>query len=152
MNIPPRWIYFMLRPPPVHESPLLPKTDMSAFSEAHPAYSAGLLSFVLEYMTFTFWPTNSFIPQANVCQTSCSTGQEESFCGCTCMIDAFAIDDEQVGWVGGWVRVLRCPRQTNGNSVRYLISAICVHACMHAHERTTLTTMRASPQIALILK
>ncbi|CAM9923670.1 unnamed protein product, partial [Ectocarpus sp. 4 AP-2014] len=70
-------------------------TDMSAFSEAHPEYSAGLLSFVLEYMTFTFWPTNSFIPQANICQTSCSTGQKR-FCGCTCMIDAFAIDDEQV--------------------------------------------------------
>lgn len=99
---------------------MLPKTDMSAFSEAHPEYSAGLLSFVLEYMTFTFWPTNSFIPQANVCQTSCSRGQEKRFCGCTCMIDAFAIDDEKVG---GWVRVLHCPLKTNGDSMLCLISA-----------------------------
>lgn len=78
-------------------------TDMKQFSVDHPEYSVGLLSFVLEYMTFNYWPMNGFIPSANTCDTACTKGQTEP-CGCTCNIDAFAISDEEVrrrlGWVG----------------------------------------------------
>lgn len=70
-------------------------TDMKAFSDQHPEYSVGLLSFVLEYLTFNYWPMNEFIPSANVCDTECTKGQTEK-CGCTCLIDAFAISDAEV--------------------------------------------------------
>eukprot|EP00903_Cladosiphon_okamuranus_P013048 g12172.t1 len=69
-------------------------TDMKKFAKDHPEYDVGLLSFVLEYLTFDYWPTNDFSPSYNTCDTSCATGQTES-CGCTCDIDAFAISDQE---------------------------------------------------------
>lgn len=70
-------------------------TDMDEFAARHPEYSARLLSFVLEYMTFNYWPMNGFISSANTCDTDCTRGQTEP-CGCTCNIDAFAISDQEV--------------------------------------------------------
>eukprot|EP00903_Cladosiphon_okamuranus_P009855 g9365.t1 len=69
-------------------------TDMKKFAEDHPEYDVDLLSFVLEYMTFNYWPMNGFISSANTCDTSCTKGQTEP-CGCTCNIDAFAITDQE---------------------------------------------------------
>ncbi|CAN0323954.1 unnamed protein product [Pylaiella littoralis] len=69
-------------------------TDMNTFSEQHPEYEPGLLSFVLEYMTFNYWPMNSFMPDYNTCDTRCESGQTEP-CGCTCNVDAFALSDEE---------------------------------------------------------
>lgn len=70
---------------------------MNTFSEQHPEYEPGLLSFVLEYMTFNYWPMNSFMPDYNTCDTRCESGQTEP-CGCTCNVDAFALSDEEVWW------------------------------------------------------
>lgn len=70
-------------------------TDMKAFAAQHPEYGLSLLSFVLEYMTFNYWPMNGFISSANTCDISCDRGQTEP-CGCTCNIDAFAISDQEV--------------------------------------------------------
>ena len=83
---------------------------MDAFSRENPGYSPSLLSFVLEHMTFTFWPTNSFLPSENLCTTRCGSRSsnnnpkkaygvghdKEGTCGCTCLIDAFEISDAEV--------------------------------------------------------
>lgn len=87
-------------------------TDMKAFSDEYPEYSLGLLSFVLEYVTFNYWPMNEFIPSANVCDTDCTKGQTEK-CGCTCQIDAFSISDEEVGNEGRPVVTVRLVPSTN---------------------------------------
>lgn len=68
---------------------------MKQFAEDHPEYSVGLLSFVLEYLTFGYWPTNDFMPTSNTCDTACTPGQTEP-CGCTCNVDAFTISDQEV--------------------------------------------------------
>lgn len=68
---------------------------MANFSLEHPEYSQGLLAFALQILTFEFTACNALTPEDNVCDESCERGQTEP-CGCTCLIDAFAIPDEQV--------------------------------------------------------
>eukprot|EP00752_Nemacystus_decipiens_P006546 g5896.t1 len=76
--------------------------DMDAFSREHPEFSPSLLSFALEFMTFTFWPTNAFLPSENLCNTRCTSrsspkkDEDGLRCGCTCLIDAFKISDDEV--------------------------------------------------------
>lgn len=69
--------------------------DMVDFSAEHPEYSHGLLAFALQILTFKFTAWNTLTPDDNVCDASCTKGQTEP-CGCTCLIDPFAIPDEQV--------------------------------------------------------
>lgn len=68
---------------------------MANFSAEHPEYSHGLLAFALQILTFKFTACNALTPDDNVCDASCQRGQTEP-CGCTCLMDAFAIPDEQV--------------------------------------------------------
>ncbi|CAN0307687.1 unnamed protein product [Ectocarpus sp. 6 AP-2014] len=70
-------------------------TDMADFSAEHPEYSHGLLAFTLQILTFKFTAWNILTPDDNTCDANCVKGQTEP-CGCTCLIDAFAIPDEQV--------------------------------------------------------
>ncbi|CAM9833779.1 unnamed protein product [Ectocarpus sp. 12 AP-2014] len=70
-------------------------TDMANFSAEHPEYSHGLLAFALQILTFKFTACNALTPDDNVCDASCERGQTEP-CGCTCLMDAFAIPEEQV--------------------------------------------------------
>lgn len=74
--------------------------DMHDFHEKHPEYSPALLTFLLEYLTVNFWPSNSFMPESNVCDLDCVGGQARK-CGCTCTLDALTISEDQV-------RLLQC--------------------------------------------
>ena len=69
--------------------------DFQRFHEENAAmYSAGLLTFVLDFMTTHFWPDNSFMPNNNTCDTVCEKGDTD--CGCTCNIDAMSISATKV--------------------------------------------------------
>ncbi|CAM9438226.1 unnamed protein product, partial [Ectocarpus sp. 12 AP-2014] len=70
-------------------------TDMANFSAEHPEYSHGLLAFALQILTFKFTACNALTPDDNICDASCDRGQTEP-CGCTCLMDAFSIPEEQV--------------------------------------------------------
>lgn len=70
--------------------------DMNEFHNQHAEkYSPGLLTFILEYMTANEWPSNSFMPDDNDCDSDCVRGQGES-CGCTCRVDAFSLSEDEV--------------------------------------------------------
>ncbi|CAN0470797.1 unnamed protein product, partial [Laminaria digitata] len=69
--------------------------DMQEFSDEHPQYSPGLLTFLLEFMTVNFWPSNAFMPEFNECDAECGRGQTEP-CGCTCNVDALSMSDDEV--------------------------------------------------------
>ncbi|CAB1108753.1 unnamed protein product [Ectocarpus sp. CCAP 1310/34] len=70
-------------------------TDVANFSAEHPEYSHGLLAFALQILTFKFTACNSLTPHDNVCDVSYERGQTEP-CGCTCLMDASSIPEEQV--------------------------------------------------------
>ena len=81
---------------------------MKAFQEEHPEYSRGLLSYTLEYIVATTWPTNSLGTGYNDCDKSCEIGQTEP-CGCTCTVDPYDwTDDEVRGWTRNAREGLRC--------------------------------------------
>lgn len=66
---------------------------MQQFYEEHPEYSRPLLTFALEYITAKKWPSNTLMHEHNTCDEVCELGQE---CGCTCLIDPFSMDDDEV--------------------------------------------------------
>lgn len=57
---------------------------MVEFQKEHPEYGAGLLSFTLEYVLVSNWPTNSLMKEYNNCPYSCTLG---GTCACTCTTD-----------------------------------------------------------------
>lgn len=59
-------------------------------------FSRGLLTFVFEFILANKWPGNSLCRDVNSCDTNCTVGQTEP-CGCTCLIDAYDMDDDEVG-------------------------------------------------------
>lgn len=66
---------------------------MEEFLVEHPEYSRPLLTFTLEYLLANKWPGNSLMRDYNTCDTSCEVGES---CGCTCTIDPFTMDDDEV--------------------------------------------------------
>lgn len=75
---------------------------MFDFHEENPQFSAGLLTFVLEFLLANKWPSNSLMGDYNDCDTDCDAGlsgeeEEEEPCGCTCTTDPFEWTDQEVG-------------------------------------------------------
>lgn len=103
-------------------------TDMQKFHEDHPDYSLGLLSFVLEYLTFTYWPGNSFLPEFNTCDTHCEKGQTER-CGCTCLIDAFDLSEDEV-WKISSMSVRSGGRRARGGVLHVVHKVCCAVVCI----------------------
>ena len=69
--------------------------DMKRFQNEHPEYSPGMLTFLLEDLTANYWPSNSLMPDYNVCDTECKIDQAEP-CGCTCTVDPLTLSDNMV--------------------------------------------------------
>lgn len=71
------------------------QTDMAVFHTENPQYSAGLLTFVMEYLLANKWPKNGLMSDYNECDEACDQGQTEP-CGCTCTTDPFDWEDDEV--------------------------------------------------------
>lgn len=63
--------------------------------QKHPHFTPELLTFLLEYITTNLWPDNTFLEGYNVCDSDCERGSEKT-CGCTCLVDAFSLSDDEV--------------------------------------------------------
>lgn len=61
--------------------------------QEHPEYGRPLLTFALEYLLANKWPGNSLMHDFNSCDESCEVGMS---CGCTCNVDPFEMDDDEV--------------------------------------------------------
>lgn len=71
---------------------------MEKFLQDHsPEYSRGLLTFALEFLLAHYWPGNNLMEDTgyNTCDEACTKGQTDP-CGCTCSIDPFDMDDNEV--------------------------------------------------------
>eukprot|EP00752_Nemacystus_decipiens_P002672 g2500.t1 len=71
--------------------------DMAEFSQKHSEFDTGLLTFALEYVLVSNWPSNSLMGSYNDCDSywTCTPGQSEP-CGCTCTTDVDEWSDDQV--------------------------------------------------------
>eukprot|EP00752_Nemacystus_decipiens_P002673 g2501.t1 len=74
------------------------QVDMAEFSQKHLGFNKGLLSFALEYILVSSWPSNSLMVSYNDCDSylTCSSPERKDPCACTCNTDIDSWSDEEV--------------------------------------------------------